>query len=46
VPDEAWLRSIAAFGALNTGRPSGSATCAGPGYVVAIILLTVPSAAL
>jgi hypothetical protein len=46
LPDEAWLRSIAAFGALNTGRPSAPATRADLGSVVAVILLVVPSAAL
>jgi superfamily II DNA or RNA helicase len=46
LPDEAWLRSIAAFGALNTGRTSASTTHAHLGTVAAVILLVKPSPAL
>jgi hypothetical protein len=39
LPDEAWLRSIAAFGALNARSPAMGRTTDGGPEVVAIILL-------
>jgi hypothetical protein len=38
LPDEAWLRSVAAFAELNARGPAGGAANCGPGSIVAVVV--------